>query len=67
MGIFSFGDVIPSGPDTDYFVSYNVDGIPGGMLDGPHKSYEIADEHRKDIAGFEGVSNAKIIKRTSLK
>lgn len=65
-GIYGFGDQIPSGPDTDLFVSYNVPGLPGGMLAGPYRERGQAEEELLDIAGYEGVIGAKIVRRKDL-
>ena len=44
----------------DYFVEYRVRGFDGIQKAGPYKSQEEADEHKRDIAGFEGVEGAHI-------
>lgn len=66
MGIFNFGDRLPNGPDTDLYVSYSVEGFPGGMLAGPYKDKFHADSERDDIAGYEGVRNARVVTRADL-
>ena len=43
----------------EYVVIYEVAGF-GQRTAGPYPSWEVAVEHRDDIAGFDGVSNAFI-------
>ena len=63
--IYTFGDTIPSG--HGYYVSYNVKGIPGGMLVGPFQSVVEAEFESADIKGYEGVSNVKVVPRSEIK
>ena len=65
-GVYGFGDKLPSGDDEDLFVSHSVKGFPGGMLSGPYKSLSTAESERDDIAGYEGVYDARIVKRKHL-
>jgi hypothetical protein len=65
--MFGFGDRLPSGPDDDLFVSYEFDGMPGGVLAGPYKTRDEANEELLDISTFSGVKNAKIVTKAELK
>jgi hypothetical protein len=67
MSIFTFGDRIPSGPDTDLFISYKVEGIPGGVLQGPYSDAEFAQSEFDDIKSYEHVVEVKIVRRHELK
>lgn len=40
-----------------YQVKYSVEGFPGERTAGPYTK-EVAQSHRDDIAGYEGVSYA---------
>ena len=66
MSVYTFGDKIPGGDDNDLFVSYNIDGFPGGMLSGPYKDMTQAIEELKDIRGYEGVKEATLVRRHEL-
>ena len=65
-GVYNFGDVIPGGPDTDCFVSYNVIGMPGGLLTGPYESEHAAIEDMNDIASYEEASGVKLLLRSQI-
>lgn len=67
MSVFTFGDRIPSGPDTDLFVTYKMEGIPGGMLSGPYKDEEFAKSELDDIKTYDHVKDVRLITRTELK
>lgn len=44
--------------NNKWIVTYRVAGFPGEQKSGPYDTWEIAEEHRLDIAGFEGVEGA---------
>lgn len=44
---------------TKYYVRYQVDGF-GEQEAGPYDSEAEAETHRQDIAGFEGVQDARV-------
>jgi hypothetical protein len=66
IGVYNFGDKIPAGDDNDYFVSYNVPGVPGGLLSGPYQTKIEANEDMRDIASYDGITNAKLVMRNEL-
>lgn len=66
MNVLGFGDKIPSGDPEDVFISYCVEGYPGGMLNGPYKSRCDAVVEFNDIKTYEGVTNVKIVMRKDL-
>lgn len=47
-----------------WIVQYLVEGHPGVKEAGPYETREIAAEHMADIAGFEGVTEVRVIMRT---
>lgn len=44
-----------------FIVKYQVIGFPGTQEAGPFLTRDIADQHRDDIAGYEGVFGAAVI------
>lgn len=46
---------------TDYYVHYSVN--LKEFQAGPYPDEAIADEHRRDIAGYEGISNCYVSHR----
>jgi hypothetical protein len=65
-GVFTFGDKLPAGKDSDFFVSYQVEGIPGGMLSGPYVDRILAESEVEDIQSYNNVCNVKLITRVEL-
>lgn len=47
-----------------FYVSYEVQGM-GPQTAGPYETQGSAQSHRNDIAGYEGVSDARVIHITS--
>lgn len=66
VGVYNFGDVIPSGDDSDCFVSYIVPGMPGGLLSGPYESKDAAIKDMNDIASYEEASDVKLLLRSQI-
>ncbi len=66
MSLIVFGEPLPVGDNEDFFVSYKVEGFPGGMLSGPYVSGLIAIEELKDVMRYEGVKDAVIVQRHEL-
>lgn len=48
---------------TQWIVQYLVTGFEGVKEAGPYETREIAEEHKADIEGFEGVTEARIFMR----
>ncbi len=65
--MFGFGDRLPGSSDDDLFVSYEIEGMPGGVLAGPYKFRVQAEEELLDISTFQGVKNAKVVTRAVMK
>ncbi len=40
-----------------YYVKWSIDNLTYGPA-GPYDTYELAEEHRLDIRGYEGVEHA---------
>lgn len=66
VNVYTFGDKIPPGLATDFFVAYTTPDMPGGLLSGPYRTKTSAEEDMHDIASYESVTNVKLLGRGEL-
>ena len=67
MSVYTFGDKIPSGLDTDLFVAYKVEGVPGGLLSGPYRDPVFANSEFDDIKTYDNVTDVKLVTRAEIR
>ena len=64
--IFLFGNAIPTGDDNDFFVAWQQEGAPGGVLVGPFDRRKDAEDEMNDALEMGDAKDARVVKRSEL-